>query len=140
MGYAQFPVVNSAGKVTGVLTKSKVMEQLVKQRVTLDDYVSVLVQRELRHVSKSVTLNEMGRILVRNKFALVEGEKFITTSDLLKVLGDSDEKAEADCAKGCCGDKPAAKSESTGTKTMAAAVVGVGVAAIGAFFAMKNKQ
>ncbi len=140
MGYAQFPVVNSAGKVTGVLTKTKMMEQLVKQRVTLDDYVSVLVQRELRHVSKSVTLNEMGRILARNKFALVEGEKFITTSDLLKVLGDSDGKAEDDCAKGCCGDEPAAKSESTGTRTMAAAAVGVGVAAIGAFFAMKNKQ
>ena len=117
------------------------MEQLVKQRVTLDDYVSTLVQRELRHVSKSVKLNEMGRILARNKFALVEGEKFITTSDLLKVLGEEpDAKEEEDCAKGCCGDKPPTKSENTGTKTMAAAVVGVSVAAIGAFFAMKNKQ
>lgn len=103
--------------------------------------MSTLVQRELRHVSKSVKLNEMGRILARNKFALVEGEKFITTSDLLKVLGEEpDAKAEEDCAKGCCGDTPPAKSENTSTKTMAAAVVGVGVAAIGAFFAMKNKQ
>lgn len=42
-GFAQFPVREASGKITGILTKSKTIEQLVKQRVTKDDPVSKLV-------------------------------------------------------------------------------------------------
>jgi len=66
------------------------MSKLVKQRVTMADPVAKLVQRDLRHVSAKVTLNELGRILTRNKFALVEKTKFVTTSDLLKKVAGQD--------------------------------------------------
>ena len=72
-------------KILGVLTKAETLKLLVKKRVTLDDPICKLVQRELRQVSSSVTLDELGRILSRNKFALVEGNRFVTTTDLLKA-------------------------------------------------------
>jgi predicted transcriptional regulator len=100
-GFAQFPVREASGKITGVLTKTETMKQLVKQRVTREDPVSMLVQRELRHVSGSVTLAELGRILARNRFALVDKTKFVTTSDLLNKI------APKKPAKACC--KPAPK-------------------------------
>ena len=64
-----------------------VLEKLVKQRVQPKDPVSSIIPHySIRHVSKTTTLNELGRILVRNKFALVEGDYFVTTSDLLKAI------------------------------------------------------
>lgn len=66
---------------------SDVTKQLVKQRVTKDDPVSKLVQFfSIRHVSGSITLDELSRILVRNRFALVDNTKFVTTNDLLDKL------------------------------------------------------
>ena len=37
-------------------------------------------------MSGNITLAELGRILARNKFALVEKTKFVTTSDLLSKI------------------------------------------------------
>jgi len=70
-GFAQYPVREASGKITGILTKTETMKQLVKKRVTLEDPVSNLVQVELRKVSLGTTLSELGRVLTRNKFALV---------------------------------------------------------------------
>ena len=123
------------------MTKSKTIEQLVKQRVTKDDPVSKLVQRELRHVSTAVTLDELARILTRNKFALVNKTKFVTSSDLLKKISPA--------KGGCCGGKPCGKkaevsaaSQGSGDsmKMAAAALIGMGIAAVGTFLAMKNKN
>ena len=125
----------ASGKITGVLTKTETMKQLVKKRVTEADPVSSLVQRELRHVSKSVTLDELGRILARNRFALVEKTKFVTTSDLLKKIAP---KAAAKKASG-----EASRTESTGPcnlKLAAAALVGMGVAAVGTFLFIKKQH
>ena len=45
----------------------------------MDDPVINLVKwYSLRRVSNSVTLNELGRILHRNRFALVGGTKWVT--------------------------------------------------------------
>lgn len=90
-GFAQFPVKKADGSLAGVVTKSTLMNQLVKQRVQYSDSVMKIVAPfDLRNVSNSVTLNELGRILTRNKFALVDGHKFVTTSDLLKKLCGGD--------------------------------------------------
>ena len=63
------------------------MTQLVKARVTRDDPISKLVKAfSIRHVSGSVKLNELGRILTRNGFALVDKTKFVTTDDLVEKL------------------------------------------------------
>lgn len=90
-GYAQYPVKTEDGEVMGSITKSQLLEKLVKQRVQLSDPIgSIVLHYSIRHVSKSVTLNELGRILVRNKFVLVENEFMVTTTDLLthKVQAD----------------------------------------------------
>lgn len=122
------------------MTKSKTIEQLVKQRVTKDDPVSKLVQRELRHVSTAVTLDELARILTRNKFALVNKTKFVTSSDLLKKISP----AKGGCCSKPCGKKAEGSAASQGSgdsmKMAAAALIGMGIAAVGTFLAMKNKN
>ena len=51
----------------------------------MDDQVIGLVKwHSLRHVSNTTTLNELGRVLHRNRFALVGGTKWVTASDLLE--------------------------------------------------------
>lgn len=42
-GFAQFPIRNAAGNITGTVTKAETMKQLVKQRVVKSDPVSKLV-------------------------------------------------------------------------------------------------
>ena len=42
-GFAQFPVRDASGKITGALLKTETMKQLVKQRVTDTDPISKLV-------------------------------------------------------------------------------------------------
>lgn len=77
------------GEVLGIVTKAALLESLVKQRVKPDDKVSAIVPHySIRHVSKNTSLSELGRVLVRNKFVLVENEFFVTTSDLLKTFTD----------------------------------------------------
>lgn len=90
--FAQYPVKKSDGEVLGVVTKTMLLEKLVKQRVRPEDPVSSMVLHySIRHVSKTITLNELGRILVRNKFALVDNELFVTTSDLLKTIASKNQ-------------------------------------------------
>ena len=125
------------------------MKQLVKRRINLTDPVSKIVERELRHVSNNITLDEMGRILARNKFALVEKTKFVTTTDLLKMIEPPSIKtpSKKSCAeKNCCDDSPskaaAAAPSSGGSSTMdlvAAAVVGAAVAAAATVTYMRSQ-
>jgi hypothetical protein len=122
------------------VTKSKTIEQLVKQRVTKNDPIASLIQPDLRHVSTAVSLDELARILTRNKFALVNKTKFVTTSDLLKKISP----AKGGCCSKPCGKKAdgSAASEGSGDlmKMTAAAIIGMGVAAVGTFLAMKSKN
>ena len=84
-GFDHFAVKEPSGRIRGALNKADVMQGLVKQRITMDDQVIGLVKwHSLRHVSSTVTLNELGRILHRNRFALVGGTKWVTASDLLE--------------------------------------------------------
>ena len=81
----------------------------------------------LRHVSGTTTLNELGRILHRNRFALVDETKWVTSSDLLNEFQA----------------KPSGSGGSKGAgwgAMAAAAVLGAGVAAAGAFLWMKQKN
>lgn len=147
-GYAQYPVVDQSGETIGVVTKAETMKQLIKTNVTPQDPVSKLVQRELRHVSKNITLAELGRILARNKFAIVDEVKFVTTTDLLnKVCPKEEKKAESCCKKEKAEATPetpatppdSARSSSSVMK-MAAATVGVGIMAVGGMLMMKQNK
>jgi len=46
------------------------------------------VIRDLRHVSKGISLSELSRILTRNDFVLVENEFFVTNMDILEMIAD----------------------------------------------------
>ena len=77
-----------------------------------------------------MSLDELGRILARNGFAIVDKKKFVTTSDLLNKISPSATPAKA--AGGNDGGSM--------LQMAAAAVVGMGVAAVGTFLLMnKNK-
>jgi len=87
-----------------------------------------------------VTLDELARILTRNHFALVNKTKFVTSSDLLKKISP----AKGGCCSKPCGKKAEVSAASQGSgdsmKMAAAALIGMGVAAVGTFLAMKNKN
>ena len=123
----------TSGKVLGVITKTETMKQLVKQRVTATDPIRNLVQRELRNVSTAVSLDELARILARNKFALVNKTKWVTTSDLLKKVCPS-------ASKGSVFGGSSDGGASSTFRMAAAAASGMVLAGVGTFLAMKNKQ
>ena len=131
-GYAQFPVKDDTkgGKITGVVNKTTVMKQLVKQRITMQDPLSSVVERELRHVSGGTSLDELGRILARNRFALVEKTKFVTTTDLLARIQPpaAEEQTKGAGAK----DKAASDTPSGGSSMLGMAATAMIGAAIGA--------
>ena len=82
-GFAQYPVKEKDGKITGVVTKAELITKLVKKAVKPEQAVREIVNKELRHVSLSVTLNELNRVLIRNRFVLVDKKYMVTTTDLL---------------------------------------------------------
>ena len=92
-------------------------------------------------MSNKMTLAELGRVLTRNKFALVEKTKFVTVSDLMKKL--SPPKGGCCAPKSSCGPKAAAaEPQESGSGMMqmaAAAIIGMGIGATALFLAMKNK-
>ena len=93
-----------------------------------DPVIKLVKWHSLRHVSSNITLNELGRILHRNRFALVDETKWVTATDLLKEFQPTTSKSSSGGGFGSMG-------------TMAAAaVVGLGVAAAGAFLWMKNRD
>jgi len=85
-GFAQYPVREAGGKITGCAVKTELMKNLVKKRVTNDDPVSKITQRELRHVSLKTNLSELNRVLVRNRFVLVDRKYMVTSSDILRLV------------------------------------------------------
>jgi hypothetical protein len=151
-------VKRADGEVLGVVTKTMVLEKLVKQRVKPKDPVSSIVPHySIRHVSKTISLNELGRILVRNKFVLVEGEFFVTTSDLLKAISqrtqfdaalsvvqpqngakNSDDGKKDSGKKTDDGEDEAGASSTLARRAGLAAITGL--AAAGAFFLMKKDK
>ena len=139
-GFAQYPCKTAEGRVMGIITKSELMTQLIKQRVTGADPISKLVKAySIRNVSGSLSLDEMGRILARNHFALVDGKKFITTSDMLKKVSPPTTKSAAAAAPVEAAQDSELPKEVGMFKFAAAAVVGMGVAGLGTFLAMNKK-
>ena len=128
-----------------MLTKTETMKQLVKQRVSLDDPIRKLVQRELRHVSLTISLDELGRILARNRFALVNRSKFVTTTDLLQKIvpyaaAVDGEAEDSTAVSETAGGPEANEGGASMMKLAATTVAGLGVAALGTFMYMKKQQ
>ena len=92
-GFAQYPIKEADGTILGVVTKTDLMNKLVKKRVSGSDPVKNLAQPTLRHVSLTTTLNELSRVLTRNRFVLVDRQFMCTTSDLLRQVTEEHENS-----------------------------------------------
>ena len=84
--FDQFPVRSADGVVIGCLTSTILTTKLVKRKVTLDDQISKSVVKEFRSISSSTKLNELGRILGRHTFALVDNKYVVSSFDLLNFM------------------------------------------------------
>ena len=84
--FDQFPVKNAEGVVIGCLTSTILTNKLVKRKVTLDDTIDKCVVKEFRSISSSTHLHELGRVLNRHTFALVNNKYVVSSFDLLNFM------------------------------------------------------
>jgi cystathionine beta-synthase len=85
-GYDQFPVRNAEGKTIGCITSTILTTKLIKKKVTMDDKVEKAVVKEFRSISSTTKLNELGRVLGRHTFALVDNKYVVSSFDLLNFM------------------------------------------------------
>ena len=60
--------------------------RLYKNEFQLDGPIKRAISKDLRQVSKALTLNELSRVLTRNSVVLVEDKYFIAISDVLDLI------------------------------------------------------
>ena len=84
--YDQFPVRNAEGQTIGCLTSTILTTKLIKRKVTLDDKIEKVVVKEFRSISSKTKLNELGRVLGRHTFALVDNKYVVSSFDLLNYM------------------------------------------------------
>jgi hypothetical protein len=54
----------------------------------MDDKIEKVVVKEFRSISSSTKLNELGRVLGRHIFALVDNKYVVSSFDLLNFMKD----------------------------------------------------
>ena len=54
----------------------------------MDDKIEKVVVKEFRSISSSTKLNELGRVLGRHIFALVDNKYIVSSFDLLNFMKD----------------------------------------------------
>lgn len=74
------------GVTIGILTDKNLLMRLYKNEVQLDGPIKRAISKDLRQVSKALTLNELSRVLTRNSVVLVEDKYFIAISDVLDLI------------------------------------------------------
>lgn len=84
--FDQFPVRNAAGEVVGCITSTILTTKLVKNKVSMSDKIEKAVMKEFRSISSSTKLHELGRVLGRHTFALVDNRYVVSSFDLLNFM------------------------------------------------------
>ena len=84
--FDQFPVRDAENKLIGVVTSTLLMSKLLKNKVVLSDPLSKIVLKEYRDVSSSIPLHELGRVLSRNAFVIVDNKYIASNFDLLNFM------------------------------------------------------
>jgi predicted transcriptional regulator len=79
-------VRDEKGVTIGILTDKNLLMRLYKNEVQLDGPIKRAISKDLRQVSKALTLNELSRVLTRNSVVLVEDKYFIAISDVLDLI------------------------------------------------------
>ena len=77
---------NAEGQTIGCLTSTILTTKLIKKKVTLDDQSDKVVVKEFRSISSKTKLNELGRVLGRHTFALVDNKYVVSSFDLLNYI------------------------------------------------------
>ena len=142
-----YPVKDAAGKVLGVLSRVEVMRKMVKKQANASDKIGEFVVKELRHVSNGIKLNELARILVRNKYVLIDGSKWCTDKDLLRVVAQAElpttKPAAAEPKETFTKQEATASEQGSGMSTMKMATLSMASATLGAaaaFMLAKNAK
>jgi hypothetical protein len=68
------------------LTSTILTTKLIKKKVTLDDKIEKVIVKEFRSISSTTKLNELGRVLGRHAFALVDNKYVVSSFDLLNYM------------------------------------------------------
>jgi cystathionine beta-synthase len=95
-GFEQFPVKDEEGATYGQITEKQLLMRLTKKHVELSGPIKRAVTRDLRTVSKEMSLNELSRVLVRTNFAVIEDKYCVHITDVLEKFAP---KAVAATAK-----------------------------------------
>jgi cystathionine beta-synthase len=84
--FDQFPVKDPEGVIIGCITSTHLMTKLTKRKVQLTDTLDKVVIKQFRNVSLHIPLHELGRILARHNFVLVENTYIVSNHDLLNFM------------------------------------------------------
>jgi cystathionine beta-synthase len=85
--YDQYPVQDRKEmRVVGVITSQLLMSKLVNQKVNGSDPISKVMTKDFRNMSSGMSLSELGRVLDRQNFVLVDGSSIVSSYDLLNFM------------------------------------------------------
>lgn len=75
-------------RVVGVITSQLLMAKLVNKKVVGSDPISKVMTKDFRNMSSNMPLSELGRVLERQNFVLVDGSSIVSSYDLLNFMQD----------------------------------------------------
>ena len=84
--FDQFPVKTADGTIIGCLTSTILTTKLIKKKLTLEDKIEKSVVKEFRNISSTTKLNELGRVLGRHTYGLVDNKYVVSSFDLLNFM------------------------------------------------------
>lgn len=85
--YDQYPVQDRKEmRVVGVITSQLLMSKLVNKKVSGSDPISRVMTKDFRNMSSGMSLSELGRVLERQNFVLVDGSSIVSSYDLLNFM------------------------------------------------------
>ena len=84
--FDQFPVKNEEGTIIGIVTSTYLMNKLVKNKILMSDPISKAIMKEFRNVTSDTSIAELGRILTRHQYVVVDKRYIATSLDLLNFM------------------------------------------------------
>jgi len=80
-GIDQIPVISASGDILGVLTESKLMSSLIRNKATPSDPVEKFLYKQFKKVDTSAKLGDISRMLDRDHFVLITSTQRCYQSD-----------------------------------------------------------
>jgi cystathionine beta-synthase len=80
-GIDQIPVITTSGDILGVLTESKLMSSLIRNKATNTDPVEKFLYKQFRKADTSAKLGDISRMLDKDHFVLITSTQRCYSSD-----------------------------------------------------------